>query len=120
MWSKRMKIAEQANALTIEVSNSFPNVPAVASREKLTFDGKESEVNRPGRIKKFTAKLSPDRKTITINSFVSCLIQGKNEDFEVTEIWKLINDGNSIAVHYDLASTFEGARTEDRVYDKVN
>jgi hypothetical protein len=114
-----MKIAEQANALTIEVTNSFPNLPVVSSREKLTFDGKESEVNHRGRGKKFTAKLSPDGQTMTVNSLVYCLIEGKNEEFKVTEVWKLIDDGNAIAVHYDVASTSQGDRAEDREYDKV-
>ena len=71
------------------------------------------------RSKKFTAKLSPDGQTITVNSLVYCLIEGKNEEFKIREIWKLINDGNAIDVHYDLASS-QGSRTEDRVYDKVN
>ena len=120
MWSKTMKIAEEANALTIQVSNSFPNLQVFSSREKLTFDGKESEVKHVGRSKKFTAKLSPDGRSMTVNSVVYCLIEGKNEEFKVTEIWKLMNGGNTIAVHYDVASISQGDRVEDREYDKVN
>jgi hypothetical protein len=69
-----MKITEQTNAVTIEVSNSFPNLPVLSSRDRLTFDGEESEVNHLGRSKKFTARLSPGGQTMTVNSLVYCLI----------------------------------------------
>jgi hypothetical protein len=31
-----------------------------------------------------------------------------------------MNDGNTIAVHYDVASISQADRVEDREYDKVN
>src|SRR5665213_1442691 len=43
MLAKTMKIAEQVNFLTVEVSSSFPGTAPVTSQEKLAFDGKESE-----------------------------------------------------------------------------
>jgi hypothetical protein len=59
MLARTMKIAEQADFLTIEVSSSFPGTAPVTSQEKLTFDGKESQVDHgPERVKKFTVKLS--------------------------------------------------------------
>ena len=54
-----------------------------------------------------------------VNSVVYCDIQGKKEEFKVAEIWKLINDGRSISVRYDLESTLIEARVMKRVYDKV-
>ena len=44
-----MKIAEQANFLTIEIPNPSPGTTPVKGREKLAFDGKESQIDpRPG------------------------------------------------------------------------
>ena len=120
MRSETMKIAEQADFLTVEVPNSSPDAALVTSQEKLTFDGKENEVNHIGRGKKFTVKWSGDGQTMTVNSVVYCDIDGKKEEFKVTEIWKLINEERSISVRYDLESTLIGERVMKRVYDKVN
>src|ERR1700743_693718 len=46
MLAKTMKIAEQANLLIIEASSSFPGTAPVTGQEKLTFDGKASEINQ--------------------------------------------------------------------------
>src|SRR5580765_2236620 len=71
MRSKTMKIAEQADFLTIEIPNPSPGAALDTSLEKLVFDGKEreSQINH-GRDwgKKFTVKLSADRQTMTVNS----------------------------------------------------
>src|SRR5579862_6645500 len=71
MRSKTMKIAEQADFLTIEIPNPSPGAALATSQEKLVFDGKEreSQINH-GRDwgKKFTVKLSADGQTMTVNS----------------------------------------------------
>ena len=69
MLSKTMKIAEQADFLTIEVPKPSPDATLVTSQEKLTFDGKATEINYGrGSAKNFTVKLSPDRQTMTVNT----------------------------------------------------
>jgi hypothetical protein len=71
MLSKAMKIVEQANYLTIDVPNPNPGAPLAVSQEKLLFDGKVGQINHGAeRGKKFTAKLSADRHTMTVNSIV--------------------------------------------------
>src|ERR1700742_1241464 len=61
MLSKTMKIVEQVGFLIVEASSSSPGAAPVTSQEKLTFDGKASEIDHgPGRGKKFTVKLSAD------------------------------------------------------------
>ena len=130
MLAKTMKIAEQANFLTIEVSSSFPGTALVTSQEKLTFDGKASEINH-GREKgkKSTVKLSDDGQTMTVNSIVHLMVATPyHVDVQeqlfvyVTEVWKLSNDGKSISVQTSAKSTFWGSgdRSWKTVFDKVS
>ncbi len=128
MRSKTMKIAEQADFLTTEVSNPSPGAALATSQEKLAFDGKESEINYgPERGKKFTVKLSADGKTMTVNSVVHLMtavpfsINTKKQQFVyVTEVWKLSNDGKTISVQANAKTTsFDEERSWKTVFDKV-
>ena len=106
MLAKTMKIAEQANFLTVSVSSSFPGEAPVTGQEKLTFDGKASEIDHdPGNGKKFSVKLSADGRTMTVNTIVHLkaatpyLVNVQQQAFVyVTEVWKLSNDGQSISI----------------------
>ena len=128
MLSKTMKIAEQADSLTIEVPSPSPGAALATSREKLAFDGKESEINHGReRGKKFTVKLSADRQTMTVNSIVHLMtavpfnINTQKQQFVyVTEVWKLSNDGETISVQANAKATLFGAeRSWETVFDKV-
>ena len=129
MLSKTMKIAEQADFLTIEIPNPSPGAALGTSQEKLTFDGKESQINYGReRGKKFTVKLSADRQTMTVNSIVHLMVPTpynvnvqKQALFYVTEVWKLSNDGKSISVQANAKSNlFGGERSWKTVFDKAN
>ena len=131
MLANTMKIAEQANFLTIEVSSSFPGSTPVTSQEKLTFDGKESEsqINYGQKWgKKFMVKLSADRQTMTVNSIVHKMVPTPYhvEVLEqmivyVTEVWKLSNDGKSISVQANAKSnTFGYDRSWKTVFNKAD
>jgi hypothetical protein len=120
MLSKTMKIAEQADFLTIEVPNPSTGATLVKNQEKLTFNGKAIEINRgPGRGKKYTVKLSADGQTMTVKSIVRLMIAQKQEFVYVTEVWKLSNDGKSISVQANAKSTlFGGERSWKTIFDK--
>jgi len=129
MLSKTMKIAEQADFLTIEIPNPSPGAALATSQEKLTFDGKESQVDHgPERVKKFTVKLSGDGQTMTVNSVVHLMVASPyhvNVQTQmlvyVTEVWKLINDGKSISVQANAKSNLFGdERSWKTVFDKAN
>lgn len=128
MLASTMKIAEQANFLTIEVSSSFPGTAPVTSQEKLTFNGNTSEINYgQGRGKKSTVKLSADGQTMTVNSIVRLMIPTpsdtnvlKQMDVYVTEVWKLTNNGKSISVQANAKSNlYDKERSWKTVFDKV-
>ncbi len=129
MLARTMKIAEQADFLTIEVSSSFPGTAPVTSQEKLAFDGKESEINHGrGKGKKFTVKLSADGQTMTVNSIVHLMVATPyHVDVQeqmlvyVTEVWKLSNDGKSISVQTNAKSNlYSVERSWKTVFDKVS
>ena len=129
MLAKTMKIAEQANFLTIEVSSSFPGTAPVTSQEKLTFDGKESQINHGReRGKKFTVKLSADGQTMTVNSIVHLAVATPSDTnvlkplvVYVTEVWKLSDDGKSITVQANAKSNlFSEGRSWETVFERTN
>ena len=114
MNSKIMKITEQSDFLNIEIPNSTSN--AVLSRsksqEKLSFNGKESEINHGQGIgKKYTVKFSADRQTMSINTIVRLMdnVYGQKEAFVyVKEVWQMSNDGKSITVQANAKSDILG------------
>lgn len=129
MLAKTMKITEYANFLTIEVSSSFPGTAPVTSQEKLTFDGKASEINHGReRRKKYTVKLSADGQTMTINSIVYLVVPTPyHVDVReqmlvyVTEVWKLSNEGKSISVQTKAKSNlFGGERSWNTIFNRVS
>jgi hypothetical protein len=127
MLAKTMKIEQQADFVTIEVPNLSPGAALGASQEKLTFDGKESEINHsPERGKKFTVALSADGKTMTVNSTVHLVTAvpftntQKQQFVYVTEVWKLSDDGNTISVQTNAKTTlFAEERSWKTVFYKV-
>ncbi len=130
MLSKTMKIAQEADFLTIEVPNPSPSAALATSQEKLTFDGKASEINHGReRGKKFTVKWSADGQIMTVNSIVHLIVHApvpfntnaqKQAFVNVTEVWKLSNDGKSISVQANATSTlWGGERSWKAVFDKV-
>jgi hypothetical protein len=129
MLSKTMKIAEQADFLTIEIPNPSSGAALASSKEKLAFNGKESEINHGReRGKKFTVKLSADRQTMTVNSIVHLMVATpyhvnvqKQAFVYVTEVWKLSNDGKSISVQANAKSNlFSAERSWETVFNKAN
>jgi hypothetical protein len=128
MNSTTMKIAEQANFLTI-IPDPSPGAALATSEEKLAFDGRESQINHgPQRGKKFTVKWSADGQTMTVKSVIHLALATpsninvlKQEFWYVTEVWKLSNDGKSISVQARAKSTtWSSERSWKTVFDKVN
>ena len=128
MLSKTMKIAQQADYLTIEIASPSTGTALVTSQEKLFFDGKERQINPGGeRGKKFTVKFSADGQTMTINTIVNLLVATpynvsvqKQAFVYVKEVWKLSNDGKSINVQANAKSNiFDDERSWTTVFDKA-
>ena len=128
MLSKTMKITQQSDFLKIEIANQSPVAAMAASYEKLSFDGKESQINPGGeRGKKFTVKFSADGQSMTINSIVNLMVPTpynvsvqKQAFVYVKEVWRLSNDGKSITVQANAKSNiFNDQRSWTTVFDKA-
>ncbi len=130
MRYKRMKIAQQANLLNIEVSDPSPNRGPAKGQEKIIF-GKTNEIDRGrGFGKKYTVEWSNDGQTMTINSIVRLITAvpynvkvQKQHLVYVTEVWKLINNGNSISVQTKAKSDLLGRDSERNwhtIFDKAS
>lgn len=128
MLSKTMKIEEGADFITVEVPNTSPGAAQTTSREKLTFDGKERQMNHDRYMgKTFTVTLSADRQTMTVNSIVHLMVATpyhvnvqKQMLVYVTEVWKLSDDGESISVQTTAKSnSFRSERSWNTVFDRV-
>jgi hypothetical protein len=117
--SKTMKVAAYEDFLSVTVSRPLPYGRQVASQETVTFDGKESEATIVGRPReKSSATWSDDGQTMTINSVKSFKTISDDADITVTEVWKLINDGNAMSVQVNSSST-SGENTLKLIYDKL-
>lgn len=123
MVYRKMKIAQQANFLNIEISDPFANWGPAKSHEKIIFNGKPSDIDRGhGFGKKYTVKWSADGQTMTVSSTVRLIALQKQEFVYVTEVWKLINNGNSISVQTNAKSGLLGdsERNWKTVFDKAS
>ena len=129
MNSKTMKIVEEPNFLIIENPNSNPEAKYTTSREKLNIDGKESRINHgQGNEKIFTLDLSADGQTMTIKSIVYFMAATpyhvnvmKKAFTNLTEVWKLSNDGKRITVQSIAKSNvWDCERSWKTVFDKTN
>ena len=127
MTSKRMKIIEQADFLTIE--NQDSDAASAKNRETLTFDGKKRQINHsPGNRKTFSVKLSKDGQTMTIKSIVYFMtgtpykVNVQQQAYtDVTEVWNLSKDGHSIAILAKAKSNiWKEERSWKTVFDKIN
>jgi hypothetical protein len=129
MVSKTIKIVEQGDFLTIENPNQDAGASLATSREKLIFDGKTRQIsNSQANEKKASVKLSNDGHTMTINSIVYFMnatpyqINVRKQAFtNVTEVWNLSNDGNSISVSAKATSNiWNEERSWETVFVKIN
>jgi hypothetical protein len=140
MNSKTMKIVEDADFLTIENPSQDPGEASTKRLEKLLFNGKESHINYgKGNEKKSIIKFSADGKTMTIKSIVyfndgtpknkevgkqafHYYIDNSQQAFtNVTEVWKLSNDGKSIPIQSNAKSNiWSGERNWNTVFYKTN
>lgn len=116
--SKTMKIAGNADFLTVDVVNSSSDGALVTRQEKLLFDGKEREAIVVGSPREqSTARWSADGQTMTVISVRSFATIAEEPDFKVTEVWKLIDDGKAISVQVK-SSSISRENTMELVYDK--
>lgn len=126
MASKKLKITQESTAISIERTGTNRNGETVTSNEKLTLDGKETDIsaNNGGggggggnATRKVSAQWAADGKALTINSTRTFTRDGNTMENKTTENWSLSEDGKILTI--DLTSTSQrGTNTMKLVYDK--
>jgi hypothetical protein len=116
--ARKLKISAEADALNFERTSPSPSGEEITSKEKLTFDGKESESTVFGNSKKkSTAKWAEDGQSMVINSTILFDRNGDVMEIKIQETWKLNADG-TLSIESNSSSSF-GENTMKLVYDKV-
>ena len=115
---KKLKIDGKTDAVAIDRFSVNQSGAEVITNEKLTFDGKESENTIFGNSKKKSvAKWSEDGQTLNVNSTIFLDRNGETTEIKVTELWKLIDNGQALSLESTSNSSF-GTSTMKLVYDK--
>lgn len=118
--AKKIKVESvDASGISYERTRTNQNGEDVATKEKLTFDGKEVESTGGfgGAKTKSTAKISDD--ALTINATTLFERDGQTTEIKRKEVWKLSDGGKVLTI--ESTSSFGGnENTQKLVYDKVN
>jgi hypothetical protein len=119
MAASKIKIAQDANAITLEKTSARPDGEESTSKETITLDGKEC-VNTifDNRTKKSTTTWSADSKLLTINSVSVFERDGNTMEIKSVEIYKLSDDGNTLTIDATSISP-RGERKQTLAYDKA-
>ena len=120
--AKKIKVESQdAQGISFERTTTNQNGEEVVRKEKLTFDGKETESTATGGFgtskTKATAKVSDD--AMDVNATVTFERDGQPMEMKRKEIWKLSDGGKVLTIEVSTTSSF-GENTMKLVYDKVN
>jgi|SRR5688500_1434080 hypothetical protein len=118
--AKKIKVESlDASGISFERTRTNQNGEDVATKEKLTFDGKEVESTGGfgGAKTKSIAKISDD--ALTINATTLFDRDGQTTEIKRKEVWKLSDGGKVLTI--ESSSNFGGNETTQKfVYDKVN
>lgn len=113
-----LKVTQDKTSLTIARTGTTPEGDGYAWEEKLTADGKQSEIAVYGNGKrKSTLKWSDDKNSFTINSKTSLERNGMSIDITSTEVFKLSDGGKVLTIEVISNSSF-GTMNRTLVYDK--
>ena len=117
--AKKLKIEGQTDAMNVERVSTSQSGEEVTMKEKLTFDGKETESTVFGSSKKkSTSKWSEDGQSLNVNSTILFDRNGEVTEIKLTEVYKLADNGQALSVESTSNSSF-GTNTMKLIYDKV-
>lgn len=118
MNAKKIKITQDADAITIERTTAGQNGDDMVTSEKLTFDGKTTETTVFGNSKKkSTAAWSADGGQLTINGTIFFERDGNTFEIKTVEVWKLGEGGKTLSIEATTTSQ-RGTTNNTFVYDK--
>jgi hypothetical protein len=116
---KKLKITGQADGMSVDRVSVNQQGEEVTMTEKLTFDGKEAESTVFGSSKKkSTTKWSDDGQVLTVNSTIMFERNGETTEIKMTEVYKLIDNGQALSVESTSNSSF-GTNAMKLLYEKA-
>ncbi len=119
MAPKSMKITLENEGFNFEKAGSNLQGEAVTMKDRLTFDGKETESTIFGNNKKkSTAKWSEDGNALNVNSVIMLEMNGESTEIKLTETYKLSSDGQFLELDSRSSSSF-GENEMKLVYEKA-
>lgn len=119
MAARKMKVTSRTDSLLFERNVLSPAGEEITSKVKISFDGKESESTLFENAKrKSAAKWSEDGQSLQVNSTILLDRNGETIEIKVQETWKLMDNGNNLAIESHSTSSF-GENTMKLVYDRV-
>lgn len=120
MAARQLKVSSHADSISFERASTSQSGNVITTKERLTFDGKESEATMSGgnAKRKSSAKWSDDGQSLLVSSTILLDRNGETIEIKVKETWKLIDNGNSLSIESNSSSSF-GENSMKLVYDKV-
>lgn len=118
--ARKIKVESlDAAAISYERTTVNQQGEEVVRKEKLTFDGKETESVVFGNSKrKATAKWSADGQSMVIDALLLFDRDGQVTEIKSKETWKLAENGQVLSIESSSSSSF-GDNSMKLAYDKV-
>ncbi len=119
MAASKIKISQDAIAITLERTSKRQTGEEFTSKEIITLDGQPCENTIfENRTRKSTANWSADGKSLIINSTSVFERDGNKTEMKGVEIFKISDDGNALSIDVTSSSP-RGERKQTLAYDKV-
>jgi hypothetical protein len=119
--AKKIKVESiDAQGISYERTTTNMDGEEVVRKEKLSFDGKETESTYTGGFgsakRKASAKVTDD--AMTVDATVSFERDGQTVEIKQKETWKLADGGQTLAIESNSSSSF-GENSMKLVYEKA-
>jgi hypothetical protein len=112
-----MTVVQNGNDMTVESTMPSRDGGDMKTNDKYTLDGKVCENPMFNSIRKSTLTWSEDKSSLTIASVMNFERDGQSQEFKITAIWKLAEDGKVLLIESTFPSP-DGDIKTTVAYDK--
>jgi hypothetical protein len=112
-----MTVVQNGNDMTVESTMPSRDGGDMKTNDKYTLDGKVCENPMFNSVRKSTLTWSEDKSSLTIASVMNFERDGQSQDFKITAIWKLAEDGKVLLIESTFPSP-DGDIKTTVAYDK--
>jgi hypothetical protein len=112
-----MTVVQNGNDMTVESTMPSRDGGDMKTNDKYTLDGKVCENPMFNSVRKSTLTWSEDKSSLTIASVMNFERDGQSQEFKITAIWKLAEDGKVLLIESTFPSP-DGDIKTTVAYDK--